>query len=312
MVVVFREPLYKNYSNSIFSFAFFFRVIVIIGIIVIPFVLAYVTRGFWEKEGVYGEQPKVAFKHSIILIAEGSSASEKFFWSTNPSLNSLMPQNQIRIPLVKSREVDSNADGLNDEILIDVTIPLQQGETIHRVLMITAYDYQLSERVELDMEGLCIVEHSSPLPGSGVHFFGELTLKQQSPLRVSPRISLPPILPTEVSSAGDVLLPNILLETLRRNVTTTCPLIATPLWDSGAGAAFRLALALRIPPLARILYRPPAYETIKFAWIQYLAALAFVWVLLRALQCVVFRLHILPTFVHVDNAPKEPLFKKLG
>ncbi len=29
-----------------------------------------------------------------------------------------MPQNQLRIPTVKSREVDSNADSLNDEILI--------------------------------------------------------------------------------------------------------------------------------------------------------------------------------------------------
>lgn len=44
-VQVFREPLYKRYTNSIFSFAFLFRVTVIIGIIVIPFVIAYVTHG---------------------------------------------------------------------------------------------------------------------------------------------------------------------------------------------------------------------------------------------------------------------------
>jgi len=107
---------------------------------------------------------------------------------------------------------------------------LQQGETIHRALLLTAYEYlsslrafffspfpfsliyssyQLSQRVELDMEGLCIVEHSSPLPGSSVNFYGELRLVQQGPLRVSPRISLPPLLSSNISSVGDVLLPSI-------------------------------------------------------------------------------------------------------
>ena len=129
---------------------------------------------------------------------------------------------------------------------------LQQGETIHRALLLTAYEYapyslallhppfsrsflhsfspscpsllrillplppnlfifsyKLSQRVELDMEGLCLVEHSSPLPGSSVNFYGELRLRQQGPLRVSPRISLPPILSSNITSVGDVLLPSI-------------------------------------------------------------------------------------------------------
>jgi len=189
---------------------------------------------------------------------------------------------------------------------------LQQGETIRRALLLTAYNYELSQRVELDMEGLCIVDHSSPLPGSSVNFYGELRLKQQGPLRVSHRISPPPILSSNITSTGDVLLPNILLETLRRNVSTECPTIAPPLWVTGVGPTFTIHLTLRIPPLESIHYRPPAYETIKFAWIQYLASLSFVWALFYLLQLVVFRLHLLPTFVTCDNTPKEPMFKKLS
>ncbi len=176
------------------------------------------------------------------------------------------------------------------------------------------------------MQGLCLADYTSHLPGTQLHVIGELRLKQHGPLPVSMRVSPPPILPStyttvEQSHLSSIciivacyrlcwLFEYILLENMRRNVTTEC----TPslVWTSGVGTSFSIHLALRIPAVERVSYSAPVYETLKFAWIQYLGVFAIVWAVLNFLQWLVFSLHLLPSFVVCDGVPPPPLFKKLS
>lgn len=77
-----------------------------------------------------------------------------------PALNELVSSPYLRMPQLRSREVDINADGLNDEETVEVIVPLNSGETVHRVTLISAFEYQLTKQVHLNMEGLysgCVV-----------------------------------------------------------------------------------------------------------------------------------------------------------
>jgi len=310
MVVIFEEPLCRKYNNSIFSYAFLFRVIVILCIIILPFVISYMTQSFWIKEWIYREQPQVKFKHQLIVIAEGATPGTYYTWSTLPNFNELY-SSHLRVPEVKSSELDTNADGLTDEITIQVIFPLNNGEMVYRVAVVTAFEYTLSQRVHLDMETVCVVDHSSPLPGTAVYFAGELKLHQEAPLPVNLHITPSPILPSQVTFVTDVLLQNILLDITRSNVSAPC-ITPHPVWVSGLSSEFLVNIVLRIPPAETVLYRPSVYETLKYAWIQYLAALTFIYTCFYYLQLLIFRLHVIPTYETLDKMRPEPLFKKLS
>jgi len=307
--VVFREPLVRHYSSSWFSAAFVFRVFIILCALFLPYVISYLTGAFWLKEAVYREQPRVAFKHELIVVVEGAQPGTYFLWSTIPELNQESTAH-LRVPQVRAREQDINSDGLNDDITIEIDFPLQSGDFVHRIAVVSAFSYKLSGIVSLNMEGLCILDHTSPLPGTALYVYGELRLRQQVPLAVGYTIT-PPLLLNTNGSLEDLMLPSLVAAMTLRNVTTEC-VAPHPVWVSGVGPLFTLTLFLRIPPEESIIYRPPVYEVLKFSWIQYLSALIFILVILYYFQLCVFRLHILPTTISTDGQPKQPLFKKIS
>ncbi|XP_072241456.1 transmembrane protein 231-like [Leuresthes tenuis] len=90
-------------------------------------------------------------------------------------------------------------------------------------------------------------------------------------------------------------LENIVRSYQKRNLTTvlSCPM---PVWTVGraAGSPFELTAEIRYPAEV-ISYRPGFWETIKFAWIQYVSVLLiFLWVCER-IQRFVFQNQVLTT-----------------
>ena len=86
----------------------------------------YDYAAFWLKEAVVYEQPRVVYRYLAMFQLHGSTASGddvSLFYSTSSAVNDLFSGN-LRTPIVKSAELDDNADGMVDRIEIGLTMPL--------------------------------------------------------------------------------------------------------------------------------------------------------------------------------------------
>jgi hypothetical protein len=67
---IYREPFCRRHYAGRFSLAFWFRALGLAGCVVLAFVIAFATGGFWVRTGTYTEQPKVAFTYDVMLALE--------------------------------------------------------------------------------------------------------------------------------------------------------------------------------------------------------------------------------------------------
>lgn len=147
------------------------------------------------------------------------------------------------------------------------------------------------------MQSLVYLQHSSSVPGAKLFISGDLRLQQRTPLPHRGLYNIYNVSVIDGSSpfASAYDLENIIRSYQDRNLTTalSCP---TPVWTVGRAAAspFELKAEIRYP-MEVISYRPGFWETIKFAWIQYVSVLLiFLWVFER-IQRFVFQNQVLTT-----------------
>eukprot|EP01112_Ceratiomyxa_fruticulosa_P007923 TRINITY_DN2062_c0_g1_i9.p1 TRINITY_DN2062_c0_g1~~TRINITY_DN2062_c0_g1_i9.p1 ORF type:complete len:314 (-),score=40.29 TRINITY_DN2062_c0_g1_i9:266-1207(-) len=304
-ITLFREPLCKSYHNGVCSTAFFFRALCIILMWVLPFVAAYISRSFWFKEGVYREQPMVVFKNQAFIMLEGNNPDDHFFWSTSPKLNQLIGP-KLRIPLIKSSQIDTNNDGIYDLINITATFPLESGEKIYHAKSFFMFDYSIRERVQLRMEGMAYMDYVSSNPGTSLWSMGQLNLKANFPLSTHYPMLLTDTFLDENSFTHleDISFPTLMQNYQTRNISTE--FISYPQWTAGVSNTFQLKIIVQIPSNQQIVYLPTIPEVLKFAWIQYLAAFIFIYSLLHYFQTWVFRYQILPSSVVLDGPRLHP------
>jgi hypothetical protein len=67
---VYQEPLCRRHHSSIWSAAAVFRVVSLVLAVVLSFLLAYATDGFWKKVGQDVIQPTVHYSGDGLLILE--------------------------------------------------------------------------------------------------------------------------------------------------------------------------------------------------------------------------------------------------
>ena len=63
-------------------------------------------------------------------------------WSTYNPVNNFLMDN-VRIPVIKSREEDTNRDGLNDMLDMEIRMPVQQDEEVVSVSLLLLFDVNL-------------------------------------------------------------------------------------------------------------------------------------------------------------------------
>uniref|UniRef100_A0A8D2ZEF0 Transmembrane protein 231 n=1 Tax=Scophthalmus maximus TaxID=52904 RepID=A0A8D2ZEF0_SCOMX len=254
------------------------------------------SPGFWIKRSSYEEQPVVRFQYQVLLLAATSPRGDHVAWSTYPHLNNMLGSN-LRVPAVSVREEDLNQDGKLDLLIFKLQLPLTPEEQVYSVQLLLTFSYQLFRMSTVAMQSLAFVQHSSPVPGARLFVSGDLRLQQRTPL---PHRGLYDVYNVSVidgsspfASAYD--LDNIIRSYQDRNLTTvlSCPV---PVWTVGraAGSPFELNAEIRYP-VEVISYRPGFWETIKFAWVQYVSVLlVFLWVFER-IQRFVFQNQVLTT-----------------
>ena len=152
---------------------------------------------------------------------------------------------------------------------------------------------------------LIVWPHSShALACSKLSVDGDVALAQRAPLRHdgSAVTLMESALQLEAPGAGTdapleerTSFASLLAAYKTRNETTVLDNAAS-VWEGGSGASgCTLSLRLRVPPAQRVAYIPGALETVKHAWVQFIAVYVIFWWLLRKLEWVVFHYRILPT-----------------
>lgn len=299
---VYSHPALITYKTSVWTKATLFLVVVICLTYISPLLVAYRSQGFWLKRSSYEEQPVVRFQYQTLMLASTSPQGDYVAWSTFPHLNHMLGAH-LRIPAVSVREEDQNQDGKLDLLTFQLQLPLKSEEQIYSVQLLLTFSYQLFRMSTVVMQSLAYVQFSSAVPGAKLFISGDLRLQQKTPLPHRGLYSVYNVSVIDSASpfASAYELDNIIKNYQQRNLTTVLS-SPMPVWTVGraASAPFELNAEIRYPTEV-ISYRPGFWETIKFAWIQYVSVLLiFLWVFER-IQRFVFQKQAVPTLPVVQG-----------
>lgn len=293
---VYAHPALIRYRTCVCTRATLF-VCVVLGLTYIsPLLVAYRSQGFWLKRNSYEEQPVVKFQYDLILLGVTDTTGNYLAWSTFPNFNRLIGDN-LRIPEISAQEEDKNQDGKSDVLLLQISVPLKPAEQMFSVQLLLTFSYQLFRMSTVVMQTLAFIQHSSPVPGSQLFICGDLRLNQRTPLPHRGLHSTYNVSVIDGSSpfASTYDLTNIIRLYQQRNLTTHLSGVI-PVWTVGraANAPFQISAQINYP-VEMIDYQPGFWETIKFAWIQYVSVLLiFLWVF-QHIQTFIFQNQVLPT-----------------
>lgn len=298
----------RRFYAPFFSSAYLFRTITAMSAMIVPFIISYTIQPFWLTQSSYLDQPKVQFKHQMILMLEGAKPGTDIVWSTYDQLN-LMIGDKFRVAQIQARGDDANLDGKMDELHLSAKVPLKAGETIHHVRFIMFFDYQLSGKINLQMESAAYFDHTSVVSGGELELWGSLELRQRVMLSQSSAVrttyNSSVIVPSNggIDSMVQVQFRTMLDDYLIRNESTILGDVY-PVWTAAAGDYFTLKAHIRIPPEQRIQYQPGVLETLRYGVIQFLAVYVFVAAMLGAANHFIFENQVFETRVRDDSKPK--------
>ncbi|XP_053487633.1 transmembrane protein 231 isoform X1 [Ictalurus furcatus] len=293
---VYSHPVLIRYKASVCSRASVFVLVVYLLTYIPPLLITYRSQGFWLKQSSYEEQPVVQFQYEMLMMGVTSVSGDYVAWSTFSNFNTLLGD-KLRIPTVSVRESDRNGDGKADRLSLQLSIPLNSAEQIYSVQLLLTFSYQLHRMSVVVMQSMLLLQSSSPVPVSQLFISGDLKLQQKEPLshrgvHTDYNVS---VIDSASPFANSYDLTTIVRNYQERNLTTylSCPV---PVWTFGraANAPFQIIAEIRYP-VETITYRPGFWETVKFAWVQYVSVLLiFLWIFQR-IQTFVFNNRVLPT-----------------
>jgi len=308
MYEIHSQPILQRYKAHICSAATIFNIVSLALTYILPILIAYLSQGFWLKESTYREQPDVNFKHQVILILQGSDVNTLVTYSTYQNYNNLVAAN-LRIPFIQSYEVDSNRDGKNDWLNIEIQVPLESSEKVHSVQLLLVFDYKLHRFSSVQMESLAYIYFSSPISGANFSTEGDLKLKQKFvlPYKGSYTTYNVPVVTSTSVYVEDYDLTKIFTDYNKRNISTDY-ISYYPVWRAGRSGETPFVIKGIIHyPEETILYRPGFWQLIKMAWIQYLAILFIFLYVFRHLRRTVFQNQIVLTVPQNLNVVKTHL-----
>jgi len=269
-VTVWRQGLATRHTASLCSLATAFHLLTSLLVVVAPLLLAYRSRGFWVRAAEYREQPEVHWRHELLLLAELGQGGQ-LGWSTEPALAALLGE-AGRLPVIRSREEDTNRDGLLDQLTIKLTLPLRPGEEVVAVNTLLVFDVKLHQFSSVQLTGLLHLTGSG-FPGSGVHTVGDLRVVQRAPLAPSGRDTRYTASPLPAAGRPEELgLAAILTSYSARNLTTRLQ-DQYSVWSPGRGSPeFTVSATVRYP-VQTLAYTPGLWQVLKWGWVQYLSFL---------------------------------------
>ncbi|KAI8853931.1 transmembrane protein 231-domain-containing protein [Chytridium lagenaria] len=174
MMITFHSmPFRRHFRANICSQATLLAVALSCISVVAPLIWSMVTQSFWLKENTFREQPSVLYMKDLLLVLEGTTGTGTnesplvLFYANNPDLNQLFEDNVRAVPSVKTSELDFNRDGLPDQLLFNISMPLLPTDRIFRARLALVLRYELSVRspsMNWAPVGLGVGASSFPIP----------------------------------------------------------------------------------------------------------------------------------------------------
>jgi transmembrane protein 231 len=287
---------------------------ILVATILVPYFVAFHTNGLWVKEMTELQQPTVHFKHIALLAVEGSAVGSDLRWSTEAAVNDLYGDS-LRVAEVSSFENDVDRDGKPDMVEVTLSMPLEKGEQIQHASAMLFFDYELSDTVAVDMEGVVFVDGSSPISGQSMWVAGDMRLRQLKPIRYRSTVDTysSSVLNTNSPQLEDVQFTSMLGAYSMRNLTTYVG-NEQQVWTPGPGGSadamlsFTMTVQLRIPE-ELVRYQPGFWEMIKYGWVQYLSIFLVVKYLLSLLEAFIYDNSVVQTTVtYAQTSTRKPKF----
>eukprot|EP00931_Biecheleriopsis_adriatica_P046200 TRINITY_DN26516_c0_g1_i1.p1 TRINITY_DN26516_c0_g1~~TRINITY_DN26516_c0_g1_i1.p1 ORF type:complete len:320 (-),score=57.82 TRINITY_DN26516_c0_g1_i1:64-1023(-) len=302
-VVCHRIPYTRIFVAPRCSFAYCIWVLGAICLVTIPLFATFATDNVWMKEGFYREQPAITFTHDLFVVAARNSPEDALGWSTRRELESLLPP-EVRVPVVRSSQEDRNRDGIADTLKLTLDLPMNSTANGYRsLLLLAAYDVQLSGKVSEKFGGLLSVDANSPYLASGVWIHGQLAFRQKMPLRQDSEVGKETQNPLVIDWSSNwapehqpLTVPSLLARYAERNETIHLEHRVPPVWDYTPQRDFRVQVTIDIPPQL-IYYVPRASEVLKLGWMQVLAFLLPTWLALEYLKGLAFDNQLVESYV---------------
>ncbi|XP_013201233.2 transmembrane protein 231 [Amyelois transitella] len=267
-----------QYKSYLLSKAMLFTALTTVLNIILPFIIAYRSRGFWLKSYSYYEQPIVRFKYDYILIAETDDPSKPIICGEAEILNGFSGDESCAQIQVQERDYDE--DGKIDILNLDFTLNIPHPRTVISFVGIFGLDFILQNVCPFHMQSLAIVNEDFVVPSTGLKYFGDIEFYQITHLgcwrNVIQTIYNNSLL--SYTKLNNNNLVDYILEIYfkRQVVTRTNKLYSHS--RNGHTGDMEISINLRIPEM-QVTYKPSLLQELKWAWPQYLSLfVVFYWV----------------------------------
>ncbi|KAJ2953742.1 hypothetical protein O0L34_g1368 [Tuta absoluta] len=270
-----------QYKSYFLSKAMLFTTVTTFLTIILPFILAYRSRGFWLKSHEYFEQPTVHFTYEYLLVAETEDLSQPIMCGEAALVGDLNHSGEEFCAELQVQEKDYNTDNINDILQLKFLLNIPKERTVASITLILALDFQLKNVCPYHMQSLAVINRNFAVPPSGLKYYGDIQFHQVVHLPCL-RHHIDNKYNTSVFEyANDNYNENVvdfILENYfsRQVITETKTLFARS--QNGHTGTMTLDIHLRIPEV-QIKYTPSLLQELKWAWPQYLSiVIIFYWI----------------------------------
>jgi len=307
MVHLYSRPLSITYHANRITCASFCTLLHLAAVIILPYVAAWGFGGLWVKEIVVSEQPLARFRYEALVEAYGTSEASDLVpwsWSTSLELNDAL-DTALRPCELQAWEEDDERDGHPERLQFVIRMPLNATarERLLSVSVVLGLDVAFTREFKLRMNSSLHLVADSPLPGRRWQQTADLVLRSQRPQRPKDYGRREPCpdptwaLQTPVLASGAATGAGSILATYATCNDTAALDPQPPIWTPGISNSFEAALTVRIPRI-ETTRKPGFVETLKLAWVHYLAMFIPIAAILRLVHGALFRTGVVASRMH--------------
>ncbi|KAJ8960942.1 hypothetical protein NQ318_020242 [Aromia moschata] len=257
-----------KYKSTLLSQATLLALVCAMFSIILPFVFAYKSGGFWLKRDVFHEQPRISLKGEYLLIATTNNITHPIICSTYSYYKERLDFLDV-CSTIKLREIDDNLDGKVDKISLTIGVNLFDNK-INSLNLVLPISYELTTVCPVTMQSAIVYQHWFPYsPATDLRVVGDLTLSQSSAIQCGKRTYDSYNYPVVGYDGSSYELGDVIERYSERNMSTHLTNVYTHV-ESGNQNKFTLKLLVRYPEHA-VYYRPQFWQIMKWAWVQYFA-----------------------------------------
>ncbi|XP_045459090.1 transmembrane protein 231-like [Melitaea cinxia] len=302
---LFSQNVEIQYKSYLLSKATLFTVLIAVINIMLPFVIAFKSKGFWLQSHYFYEQPLIRSTYDYLLVAETDDPSVNIVCGEINTLHNEINKYEENCVETQIQEKDFDRNGKNDILEFKIHLIIPNERTITSIMLILGLDFQLMKTCPLQMQGLAIINKEFSIPPHGLKFYGDIQMYQSIHLpclqnTVDTKYNHSSFaLSTENKNAIDFILDEYFS---REDFTIVTPIFSRN--QIGHTGTMDLNIVLKITEIP-VRYLPSLLQELKWAWPQYLSLLFIFYYLLEKIKRFVFSKRLFMAWKIIPGQKRE-------